>query len=52
MISVWPLPGIPEIEQGHDLTGTILAGCRRAGLEVADGDIFVVTHKIVSKAEG
>jgi coenzyme F420-0:L-glutamate ligase/coenzyme F420-1:gamma-L-glutamate ligase len=52
VIAIWPLPGIPEIEQGDDLTGAILAGCRRADLEVTDGDILVVTHKVVSKAEG
>lgn len=52
MIAIWPLPGIPEIEQGDDLAGVILAGCRRAELDVADGDIVVVTHKVVSKAEG
>mgnify|MGYP001819541693 CR=1 FL=1 len=52
MIAIWPLPGIPEIERGHDLTAEILAACRRADLEVADRDIFVVTHKVVSKAEG
>jgi coenzyme F420-0:L-glutamate ligase/coenzyme F420-1:gamma-L-glutamate ligase len=52
VIAIWPLPGIPEIEQGDDLAGVILAGCRRAELDVADGDIVVVTHKVVSKAEG
>ena len=30
----------------------ILAACDRAGLTAEDGDVFVVTHKIVSKAEG
>ncbi len=52
MIAIWPLEGIPEITEGADLTGAILAGCDRAELEVANGDIFVVTHKVVSKAEG
>lgn len=52
MIAIWPLEGIPEIGRGDDLTEAILAGCSRADLEVADGDIFVVTHKVVSKAEG
>ena len=52
MIAIWPLEGIPEIGRGDDLTGAILAGCSRSDLELADGDIFVVTHKVVSKAEG
>ena len=52
MISIWPLEGIPEIEKGASLAGEIMAACRRAGLTPEDGDVFVVTHKIVSKAEG
>jgi len=52
VIAIWPLPGMPEIRPGDDLAEAILAGCRRAGLEAADGDIFVITHKVVSKAEG
>ncbi|MCP4247543.1 MAG: coenzyme F420-0:L-glutamate ligase, partial [bacterium] len=52
MIAIWPLEGIPEINVNDDLTTTILTACERAGLMVESGDIFVVTHKIVSKAEG
>lgn len=52
MITIVPLPGIPEIETGADLTAEILEGCGRAGLTLENGDIVVVTHKVVSKAEG
>ena len=52
MIEIRPLTGIPEIEKGADLPSEILQACARSGLVVEDGDIFVVTHKIVSKAEG
>lgn len=52
MIEIWPLTGIPEIKRGADLPSEILRACSRSQLEVGDGDIFVVTHKIVSKAEG
>ncbi|MDH3605453.1 MAG: coenzyme F420-0:L-glutamate ligase [Acidimicrobiia bacterium] len=52
MIELHPLPGIPEIESGADLAAEIMAGCERAALHLTDGDIVVVTHKIVSKAEG
>lgn len=52
MIEIHPLTGIPEIERGADLPGQILRSCAAARLEVQDGDIVVVTHKIVSKAEG
>ena len=40
--------GLPEVESGGDL-GTLIAG---AAPHLRDGDIVVVTSKIVSKAEG
>ena len=52
MISIWPLEGIGEVVHGTDLAVEILAACRRHDLELSDGDIVVVTHKVVSKAEG
>lgn len=52
MIEIHPLTGIPEIPKGANLPDEILRACAGSGLEVEDGDIFVVTHKIVSKAEG
>ena len=42
------LPGLPEIRPGDDLTKLIAA----AGAGLADGDILLITSKIVSKAEG
>ncbi|MEJ1089869.1 coenzyme F420-0:L-glutamate ligase [Microbacterium sp. Mu-80] len=50
MISVWALPGIPEVQSGDDLAALILAALDETPLE--DGDVLVVTSKIVSKAEG
>lgn len=44
-----PVPGIPEIRPGEDL-GAILAQHLRP--LVHDGDVLVVTQKVVSKAEG
>ena len=44
------LDGIPEIAAGDDLPVIVADAARAAG--VADGDILVVTSKIVSKAEG
>jgi coenzyme F420-0:L-glutamate ligase/coenzyme F420-1:gamma-L-glutamate ligase len=46
-LRILPLAGLPEIRQGDDL-GALVAGA--ASLE--DGDVVVVAHKIVSKAEG
>ncbi|WP_405621969.1 coenzyme F420-0:L-glutamate ligase [Streptomyces sp. NBC_01508] len=42
------LGGLPEVRAGDDLAKLIVA----AGPGLADGDILVVTSKIVSKAEG
>ena len=48
-LSVMPLAGIPEVRPGDDLAALIV---RAAGGDLRPGDILVVTHKIVSKAEG
>jgi coenzyme F420-0:L-glutamate ligase/coenzyme F420-1:gamma-L-glutamate ligase len=50
-IRVVPLTGIPEIREGDDL-GTLIGDAveRQGGLET--GDVVVVAHKVVSKAEG
>ncbi|MET7290462.1 coenzyme F420-0:L-glutamate ligase [Streptomyces sp. NPDC005573] len=45
---VWALPGIPEVRPGDDLAKLIAA----SGPALADGDVLLVTSKIVSKAEG
>lgn len=47
MLSVVGVAGLPEVVEGDDLVSLI---AERADL--ADGDIVVVTSKIVSKAEG
>lgn len=46
------IPGLPEVRQGSGLGGLICGAVRAASLEVLDGDIFVVTQKVVSKDEG
>ncbi|GHK05850.1 coenzyme F420:L-glutamate ligase [Streptomyces sp. Y2F8-2] len=45
---VWALAGLPEIREGDDLAKVIAAA--EPGL--VDGDVLLVTSKIVSKAEG
>ncbi len=47
-ITVTGLTGLPEITAGADLAGLIAA----AAPDLADGDILVITSKVVSKAEG
>ncbi len=51
-IELIALPGLPLIEQGHNLVTLILDGCASANEHLQDGDVLVVTSKIVSKAEG
>jgi coenzyme F420-0:L-glutamate ligase / coenzyme F420-1:gamma-L-glutamate ligase len=51
-LQVFGVPGLPEIEPGADLATMILAAAHQAATPLADGDVVVVTSKIVSKAEG
>lgn len=46
------IAGIPEITPGDDLAALIIGGLASQRDELVDGDILVVTSKIVSKAEG
>lgn len=47
----WTLPGLPEVQYGDDIA-ELVADAARGPLALADGDILLVTSKIVSKAEG
>lgn len=49
---IHPVHGIPEITAGVDLGNLIGEVCYSADFGLADGDVLVVTQKIVSKAEG
>lgn len=51
-LSLLAVPGIPDIAPGDDLAGELLDALARAGLSLEDGDILVIAHKVVSKAEG
>jgi coenzyme F420-0:L-glutamate ligase / coenzyme F420-1:gamma-L-glutamate ligase len=46
--AVWGVAGLPEVRPGDDLGELLVA----AAADLRDGDIVVVTSKIVSKAEG
>jgi coenzyme F420-0:L-glutamate ligase/coenzyme F420-1:gamma-L-glutamate ligase len=46
------LAGLPEVEPGDDLVALVVEAVRGAPLEVAAQDVFVITQKVVSKAEG
>jgi len=51
-LTLTPLPSIPLIRAGDNLSGIILAALRASSLTLQDNDILVITSKIVSKAEG
>ena len=51
-ISIFGVPGLPEIEAGSDLATMVVEAAAADGAGVTDGDVVVVTSKIVSKAEG
>ncbi len=51
-ISLIALPGIPDVKPGDDLATEILAAAERDNVQLHDGDVIVVTQKIVSKSEG
>jgi coenzyme F420-0:L-glutamate ligase/coenzyme F420-1:gamma-L-glutamate ligase len=46
-LSIVPVPGLPEVVAGDDLAALIASSA-----ELRDGDVVVVTQKVVSKAEG
>lgn len=51
-VQVFGIEGIPEVREGDNLATLIRGGVRRSNLDLRDGDIVVVSQKIVSKAEG
>lgn len=51
-VQIQALGGIPLVREGDDIAGLILASLAENDLALADGDVLVVSSKIVSKAEG
>jgi coenzyme F420-0:L-glutamate ligase/coenzyme F420-1:gamma-L-glutamate ligase len=51
VIAVAPLEGLPEVRPGDDLAALIGDAVERAG-GLEEGDVLVVSQKVVSKAEG
>ncbi len=51
-VTIFGVEGIGEVRPGDDVAALLLRALERHGPALADGDIVVVTHKIVSKAEG
>jgi coenzyme F420-0:L-glutamate ligase/coenzyme F420-1:gamma-L-glutamate ligase len=51
-LRVFGVPGLPDIQPGDDLASMITTSLTAMGESLRDDDIVVVTHKVVSKAEG
>jgi coenzyme F420-0:L-glutamate ligase/coenzyme F420-1:gamma-L-glutamate ligase len=51
-VSLFVIPGLPEIREGDNLARLTALAARRAEISFEDGDILVVAQKIISKAEG
>jgi coenzyme F420-0:L-glutamate ligase/coenzyme F420-1:gamma-L-glutamate ligase len=51
-VQIIGIAGMPEVRPGDDLAALILEAARGQGVRIEDGDVLVVTQKIVSKAEG
>lgn len=54
-LEIWGVDGLPEVRPADDLAALIAAaapGTRADARSLRDGDVIVVTSKVVSKAEG
>lgn len=50
-LTLTPLIGIPLVQPGDALSGLITVAIRKTQIELQDGDILVITQKVVSKSE-
>jgi coenzyme F420-0:L-glutamate ligase/coenzyme F420-1:gamma-L-glutamate ligase len=51
-VEIFAVPGIPPVRKDDDLVALIDEGLARGDIVPRGGDVFVLTQKIVSKAEG
>jgi coenzyme F420-0:L-glutamate ligase / coenzyme F420-1:gamma-L-glutamate ligase len=51
-LTLFVIPGLPEIVEGDDLPKLLLQASREAGIRFVSGDVIVIAQKIVSKSEG
>lgn len=51
-VEVMGVTGLPIIEEGDDIASMILGAAEVQGTPLMDGDIIVVSHVVVSRAEG
>jgi coenzyme F420-0:L-glutamate ligase/coenzyme F420-1:gamma-L-glutamate ligase len=51
-ITLYPVTGMAEVVAGDDLAQLVVSALQEARWTLSDGDVLVVTQKVVSKAEG
>jgi len=51
-VEIYGLETIPEVKPGDDVAELIVEAAARENVGILDGDILVISQKIVSKAEG
>jgi coenzyme F420-0:L-glutamate ligase/coenzyme F420-1:gamma-L-glutamate ligase len=51
-VEVFPVNDLPIIKEGDDLALLICNAAKKQGTSIRDGDVVVVTHVVVSRAEG
>jgi coenzyme F420-0:L-glutamate ligase / coenzyme F420-1:gamma-L-glutamate ligase len=51
-IQVFPVEGLPLIKKGDNLGKFIVEAAKKQGTSIQEHDVIVVTHVVVSKAEG
>ena len=51
-VTLTPLLGLPEVREGDDIADLVLKALQHNGIQLIDGDILVVSSKVVSKAMG
>jgi coenzyme F420-0:L-glutamate ligase/coenzyme F420-1:gamma-L-glutamate ligase len=52
IIQIIGVEGLPIVKAGDDLAGLICDAAKKHGTPIQNGDVIVVTHVIVSRAEG
>jgi coenzyme F420-0:L-glutamate ligase / coenzyme F420-1:gamma-L-glutamate ligase len=52
VLAVIALNGLPEVTPGDDLARLVAEALHRQGEALTRGDVLVIAHKVVSKAEG
>jgi len=51
-VRILGLKGFPLVKPGDDAAGLVLKTSRRLKIRIANGDVLVIGHKIISKSEG